>query len=364
MSALSTRSSAGTGRSWRCCSSAARRPTRTPSTTPASIRHGAAGGAVPARLRGPRQPQARLRGRGRPALASRPGVDVDGHRCLQHAIARGRGPAILTILLDAGADPNLRWDRWAVGRRPLALAARCGHLAAYELLRARGATAPLDAVDSTVLAVARGESTTLPAAPPPALGNPEGEDYGWILRQFALLGRTDVVRAPLDAGMAVDTPGWSNFTPLDQAVMHGRELSVRLLIKRGADLHDCAFDDDGPTPLDCALWGLRNHCAEDGDYAATVQALLEADAPARHLADRRGGRRRAARAARTPARGRRCRRAARRMGSADAAPRRRAARRQGAPRLDPRRPASDAAGPEERRGRHARPLHPGDDGGA
>jgi ankyrin repeat protein len=209
------------------------------------------------------------------------GVDVDAHRCLHHAIARGRGVGIIAMLLDAGADPNLTWDRWDVGRRPLAQAARCGHLAAYELLSARGATADLDPVDAAVLAVARGESVTLPKAPPPSLGNPPTDDYGWILGQFALLGRTDVVRALLDAGMPVDTRGWSNFTPLDQAAMHGRTDTVRLLIERGADLTDCAFDDEGPTPLDCAVWGLQNNRAEDGDYPGTVEALVGAGAPTR-----------------------------------------------------------------------------------
>ncbi|MGV9384160.1 ankyrin repeat domain-containing protein [Nonomuraea sp. NPDC003707] len=210
------------------------------------------------------------------------GADVNACRALHHAIARGRGVSILTMLLDAGADVNLPWDRWDVGRRPLALAARCGHLAAYELLAARGATADLDPVDAAVLAVARGESARLPAAPPPALGNPaDTGDYGWALGQFALLGRTDVVRALLDAGMAVDTRGWSNFTPIDQAAMHGRTATVRLLIERGADLDDRAFDDEGPTPLDCALWGLRHNRAEDGDYVGTVEALLEAGAPTR-----------------------------------------------------------------------------------
>jgi ankyrin repeat protein len=149
--------------------------------------------------------------------------------------------------------PNLPWTRWDVGRRPLALAARCGHLAAYELLASRGAVADLDGVDAAVLAVARGESVRLPAAPPPAKGLPAGHDYGWILGQFASLGQTDVVRALLDSGMPVDSRGWGNFTPLDQAAMHGRTATVRLLIDRGADLHDCAFDEDGPTPLDCAL---------------------------------------------------------------------------------------------------------------
>jgi len=209
------------------------------------------------------------------------GVDVNANCSLHHAISRGRGLTMITMLLDAGADPNLPWDRWDVGRRPLALAARCGHLGAYQLLAARGATADLDPVDAAVLAVARGESVRLPKAVPPALGNPRTDDFGWILGQFALLGRTDVLRALLDDGLAVDTRGWSNFTPLDQAAMNGRTETVRLLIERGADLHDCAFDDDGPTPLDCALWGLRNNRAEDGDYPGTVALLLAADAPTR-----------------------------------------------------------------------------------
>lgn len=209
------------------------------------------------------------------------GVDINAHRCLHHAISRGRGLTIITMLLDAGADLNLPWDRWDVGRRPLALAARCGHLAAYQLLASRGATADLDPVDTAVLAVARGESVRLPQAPPPSLGNPCANDFGWILGQFALLGRTGVVQALLDSGMPVDTRGWSNFTPLDQAAMHGRTETVRLLIERGADLHDCAFDEAGPTPLDCAVWGLQNNRAEDGDYPGTVEALLAAGAPTR-----------------------------------------------------------------------------------
>ena len=210
------------------------------------------------------------------------GVDGDANRCLHHAICRGRGLTIIAMLLDARADVNLPWDRWDAGRRPLALAARCGHLAAYELLREHGAVAALDPVETAVLAVARGESVQLPQAPPPALGNPLTDDYGWILGQFAVLGRTDVVAALLDAGMAVDTRGWSNFTPLDQAAMHGRAETVRLLIERGADLDDRAFDDEGPTPLDCALWGIRNNRADDGDYPGTVEALLAAGAPTRY----------------------------------------------------------------------------------
>jgi len=197
---------------------------------------------------------------------------------LHWAIGRGRGVQILQMLIDAGADVNQPHPQ--AGHRPLAVAARCGHLAAYDLLRAHGATADLDPIDAAVLAIARGESAQLPAAPPPMPGI-RGAGYGWVLGQFALLGRTDVVRALLDAGLPVDTRGWSNFTPLDQAAMHGRADTVALLIDRGADLADCAFDDEHPTPLDCAIWGLANNRAADGDYPGTVAALLTAGAPTR-----------------------------------------------------------------------------------
>ncbi|MBW4721916.1 ankyrin repeat domain-containing protein [Saccharothrix obliqua] len=201
------------------------------------------------------------------------GVDVNAEHCLHHAIARGRSTRVLTALLDAGADVDRPWDRWDVGRRPSALAARCGHLAAYELLEARGATADLDPVDRAVLAVARGESTSLPRAVAPVAGVPPGDDYGWVLGQFAALGRADVVAALLDAGLPPDTPGWSGFTPLAQAAMNGRVDVVRLLVARGADLDHRAFD--GPTPLDCAVWGAVHNRTEDGDYEA-VRAVLTA----------------------------------------------------------------------------------------
>lgn len=207
------------------------------------------------------------------------GARVDSNDMLHHAIVRGRSTTIITMLLDAGADPNKPWGHWDVGRRPLALAARSGHLAAYELLAARGATADLDPVDAAVLAIARGESAQLPTARPPAKGMASNSDYRWILGQFALLGQTHIVRGLIDTGMHVDSRGWSNFTPLEQAAMSGRTETVRLLIDRGADLHDGAFGPDGPTPLDCAIWGLRNNHADDGDYPGTIEALLTAGAP-------------------------------------------------------------------------------------
>ncbi len=210
------------------------------------------------------------------------GVDVNERCCLHHAIARGRSLAIIELILAAGADVDRPWSYWDVGRRPLALAARCGHLAAYELLESLGATADLDEIDAAVLAVARGESVVLPRARPPALGNPNTDDYGWILGQFALLDRIEIVRALLDAGWDVDTRGWSGFTPCDQAAMHGRREMVRLLVERGANLEGRAWGDRGPRPLDCVIWGLRCNPAHDGDYPGTAEVLAAAGAPTGH----------------------------------------------------------------------------------
>lgn len=207
------------------------------------------------------------------------GTDVNARGCLPWAIGRGRDLEILQLLLDAGADVNLAHPQ--LPARPLEAAARSGHLAAYDLLVSRGATADLDPVAAAALAVARGESTQLPTGPAPMPGV-TGDAGDWLLGQLALLGRTGIVGALLDAGAEVDARGWSNFTPLDLAAMAGRTDTVQLLVERGAALDDHAFDDSGPTPLDCAIWGSRESRTVDGDYPATVRALMAVGAPTGH----------------------------------------------------------------------------------
>jgi ankyrin repeat protein len=203
------------------------------------------------------------------------GVDVNALGCLHWAIGRGRGVGVLQLLLEAGADVNQPHPR--LGVRPLAVAARCGHLAAYDLLAAHGARGELDQVQAAVLAVARGQAAVLPAAPPPLPGIP-GPDSRWLLGQFALLNQIEVVRTLLDGGLDVDSAGWSGFTPLKQAAMHGRAAMVALLIERGGDVNHGVFDPSTPTPLDCAIWALNANRAEDGDYPGTVEELIRAEA--------------------------------------------------------------------------------------
>ena len=59
--------------------------------------------------------------------------------------------------------------------------------------------------------------------------------------------------------------------------MHGRRGPVDLLIDRGASLTVEAWEN-GPNPLDCAIWALRCNRAHDGDYVGTVAALALAGA--------------------------------------------------------------------------------------
>ena len=210
------------------------------------------------------------------------GVDVNAHRCLHHAISRGRGVPILTALIDAGADVNLPWDRWDVGRRPLALAARCGHLAAFELLASRGASRRARPGGRRG---ARGRARRVsPPAEGPGAGagqpgrrrvrlDPRPVRPPWPHRGGAGAARQRPTRGhPRLEQLHPARPGRHARPHPDRAATHrpGRR-PARLRIRRG-----------GPTPLDCAIWGIRNNHAEDGDYPGTVRALLAAGAPTRY----------------------------------------------------------------------------------
>jgi hypothetical protein len=96
----------------------------------------------------------------------------------------------------------------------------------------------------------------------------------------------ECARRLLDAGAdpnsdTVEWGGEGQMTALFDAVERRDLELVRLLLDRGADVTDCAFDDQGPTPLDCAIWGLQNNRSDDGDYMGTIAALVGAGAPTR-----------------------------------------------------------------------------------
>lgn len=86
------------------------------------------------------------------------------------------------------------------------------------------------------------------------------------------------VRRLLAAGLPIDATGQHNATPLHWAAFHGNAEMARILLARKPPLEVRDADHSG-TPMDWALHGSEHgwYC-KTGDYAATVEALIDAGA--------------------------------------------------------------------------------------
>jgi ankyrin repeat protein len=100
-------------------------------------------------------------------------------------------------------------------------------------------------------------------------------------RQLAHAARNNnltAVRLFLEAGLPVDAQGQHGATPLHWAAWHGNGEMVKSLLRKHPPLESKDSDFQG-TPLRWAIHGSENGWdREKGDYAATVQALLDAGA--------------------------------------------------------------------------------------
>jgi uncharacterized protein len=167
---------------------------------------------------------------------------------------------LATALLDQGVSVDAR-DR--LGARPLARAARSGHLEMVDLLLQRGA--PIDARDlagATALYVA------------------------------AERGQNAVVQRLLDKGADTDLRGRSGTSPLAAAAFAGRSAVVRMLLAHGADAR--AADDTGKPPIVYAAASgsldiVRQLLTQDIDvnahYANDLTLLMWASGPDQSVAE-------------------------------------------------------------------------------
>lgn len=159
--------------------------------------------------------------------------DSDGMTALHHAVQLKDNVAMVTALLDRGANPNC----CCVSRccTPLHVAAECGHHQLVVLLCAYGAVVDVgDAAVNTALHLA------------------------------VINNQVEVAKALVECGANMNAVGSDGRTPLHEAALDGRVDLVRLLCAAGADV--AMFDAEGMTAL---------HLAIESDKSEVTRVLLE-----------------------------------------------------------------------------------------
>lgn len=201
---------------------------------------------------------------------------------IHHAIARDNALAMIELLLDHGADPQLV----RAGQTAIQRAARRGRGDLLDLFERRGFPTELDGVDRLIAACARGNGDLARAiaVDDPGIRRRLLEQGGDRLAEFAGTWNTEGVDLLLDLGVPVDAlyggDGYfdlaDNTTALHVAAWKGMPSTVKLLIKRGAPVN--AVDGKGRTPLMLAVKATVDSYWTERRTPDSVKALLEAGA--------------------------------------------------------------------------------------
>lgn len=156
-----------------------------------------------------------------------------GFRPLHFALFRRRSLAVLRVLLDAGANPNLAA---ANGQTPLTLALRLGRREAIDLLLAHGAKPETDATTQYLAALAAGDAEGAARFRDQAAVS---EKDHHLLVDAAEAGHLAAVKLMLAEGFPIHTRGpsyggWDG-TALDHAAWRGEAKLVEFLLGQGAN---------------------------------------------------------------------------------------------------------------------------------
>jgi len=192
----------------------------------------------------------------------------------------------LKTLLDAGADPNQPDED---GTTAYALARRLGNREASALLEANGAKQGFGPHDAILIAAAEGDIERVRAlskqhpevfAAFSELGRQKNDGMtlgtaGQVLHDMARLGQVQAMEALLDLGMDPGLTNQWNETPLHWACVAGRAEAAQLLLDKGAPL-DTVEMNHHCVPIQWAYWGSEYWNEPFGDYAKTVEVVLDA----------------------------------------------------------------------------------------
>ena len=204
------------------------------------------------------------------------GADPNEHAHVAHAVRRGRGPELIRLLAEHGADLDRpggeTWRGDVRLRTPYQQAFLRGRDDQLETLRGLGASTTVDDDDLAVAAVVRGER---PAMPLPAELDPDQQEV--LILAALQKGRLELVVELLGPQFTGVVGGSPSGTLLHHAAWVGDAALVERLLELGADPvapSGAEFD----TPLAWAALGSQEWREPGRDYVAVADLLLGAGA--------------------------------------------------------------------------------------
>ncbi len=185
---------------------------------------------------------------------------------LHQAARRMCSPEMVTVLLDAGADPNRKRD----GMTPYAVARAFGNRQMATLLENAGADTDMTPAETALAAIADGEAGARVTEEdlPDAVGN-------FVRTILHLPGKLDHVKRLVAAGLPFDAADTEGLTPVQIAGWEGLPEVMAYLLSLGPDLTH--VNGYGGTLLSTILHGSENNPSREGrDYEACLRLALDA----------------------------------------------------------------------------------------
>jgi ankyrin repeat protein len=195
------------------------------------------------------------------------GADPNEHAHVAHAVRRGRGPEVVRLLAEHGADVDRPGGETWRGNVPLRTPYQHARLRARndlaDTLAQLGASTAVDPADAAVESLARGELPTT------ALAGALDVDQQEVIVLAALRGHLAAVVDAVGPGFRGVVGGSPAGSLVEHAAWVGDAALVERLLALGAE---------PGSALGWAAHGSRNHTAPGRDYVAVAELVLAAGA--------------------------------------------------------------------------------------